>query len=96
MQFMVSVSLDPAKGSAPPPPELAKAEFDAVRGLYVGGILRQIWVRADRSGAIILAEADTAEAAAEAFATLPLVREGIMKAPEVTALEPYFGFAPGS
>jgi muconolactone delta-isomerase len=96
MQFMVSVSLDPAKGSASQPPGLAAAEFDAVRGLYMAGILRQIWVRADRSGAIILAEAASAEAAAKTFATLPLVREGIMQVPEVTPLEPYFGFAPSS
>lgn len=94
MQFMVTVSLDPEKAKGPPPKELSEAEFDAVRGLYMDGVLRQIWVREDKSGAIILAEADTAEAAAQAFAALPMVREGIMKAPEVVALVPYFGFAP--
>jgi hypothetical protein len=94
MQFMVSVNLDPEKGKDPIPPELSEAEFEAVRGLYMGGVLRQIWVRADMSGALIVAEAESAEAVTTAFAALPLVREGIMQPPEIVPLAPYFGFAP--
>lgn len=94
MQFMVTVSLDPTKAKGAPPKELSEAEFEAVRGLYMSGLLRQIWLRADRGGAIILAETDTTEAVAEAFATLPMVREGVLKTPEVVKLAPYFGFAP--
>lgn len=94
MQFMVTVRLDSTKAKDAPPKELSEAEFEAVRGLYMSGLLRQIWIRADKSGAIILAEADTIEAVAEAFSTLPMVREGVLKTPEVVELAPYFGFAP--
>jgi hypothetical protein len=94
MQFMVSVVLNPEKAKAPPPKELAEAEFEAIRGHYMDGLLRQIWLRADGSGGIILAEAESAETIAETFATLPMVRAGILQTPEVVALAPYWGFAP--
>ena len=42
MQFMVSVVLNPEKANAAPPKELAEAEFEAVRGHYTDGLLRQI------------------------------------------------------
>ncbi|RFU45467.1 muconolactone Delta-isomerase family protein [Paraburkholderia sp. DHOC27] len=94
MQFMVSINLNPEKAKAAPSKDLAEAEAQVVRGFYMDGLVRQIWVRADGSGAIILAEAESAEIAAKQLAELPLVREGILLAPEVVALAPYFGFAP--
>ena len=94
MQFMVSVVLNPEKANAAPPKELAEAEFEAVRGHYMNGVLRQIWLRADGSGGVILAEAESAEIVAETFATLPMVRAGVLQKPEVVALAPYWGFAP--
>jgi hypothetical protein len=94
MQFMVSVLLDPDKAKDPRPKALAEAEFETVRRLYMDGLLRQIWVRADGRGAVMLAEAESAEAVASAFSALPLVRQGILLPPEVVALAPYFGFAP--
>ena len=94
MQFMVSTHLNLEKAKSPLPKDLADAEFEAVRGFYMGGLIRQIWVHADGSGALMLAEADSAEDAARKFATLPLVREGILKTPQIVALAPYFGFAP--
>jgi muconolactone delta-isomerase len=94
MQFMVTVRLDPENAKAPPPKDLAEAESEVVRGLYMDGLIRQIWVHADSSGAVMIAEADSAEAAAEKFATLPLVREGILRTPEVVPLAPYWGFGP--
>jgi hypothetical protein len=94
MQFMVSVVLNAEKTDGPPPAELVEAEFEAVRRHYMDGVLRQIWLRADGSGGIILAEADSAEIVAETFGTLPMVRAGILKAPEIVPLAPYWGFAP--
>jgi hypothetical protein len=94
MQFMVSVVLNPEKANTAPPKELAEGEFEAVRGHYMDGLLRQIWLRADGSGGIILAEAESAEIVAETFATLPMVRAGVLQKPEVVALAPYWGFAP--
>jgi hypothetical protein len=93
MQFMVSVVLSPDK-DAPPPKELVEAEFEAIRGHYINGVLRQIWLRADGGGGIILAEADSAETVAEKFATLPMVRAGVLKTPDIVPLAPYWGFAP--
>ena len=94
MQFMVSVVLNPDKANVPPPKELVEAEFEAVRTHYVDGVLRQVWLRADGSGGIILAEAASAETVAETFAALPMVRAGVLKAPEIVPLAPYRGFAP--
>jgi hypothetical protein len=94
MQFMVSVVLNPDKANGPPPKELVEAEFEAVRGHYMKGVIRQIWLRADGSGGVILAEAESAEAVAEAFGALPMVRAGVLQKPEVVALAPYWGFAP--
>jgi hypothetical protein len=94
MQFMVSVVLNPGKAATPPPKELVEAEFEAIRGHYMNGMVRQIWLRADGSGGIILAEADTAETVEQTFAALPMVRAGVLAAPEIVPLAPYWGFAP--
>ena len=94
MQFLISVVLNPDKAGSPPAKELVEAEFEAVRGHYMNGVLRQIWLRADGSGGIMLAEADSAEAVNETFGTLPMVRAGVLAAPEVVPLAPYWGFAP--
>ena len=79
MQFMVSVVLNPDKANATSPKELVVAEFEAVRGHYMNGALRQIWLRADGSGGVILAEAESAETVAETFGALPMVRAGVLQ-----------------
>jgi hypothetical protein len=94
MQFMVTVVLNPEKANAAPPKELVEAEFEAVRGHYMDGFIRQIWLRADHSGGVILAEAESAEIVARTFGSLPMVRAGVLQKPEVVALAPYWGFAP--
>jgi hypothetical protein len=94
MQFLVSVVLNPEKADGPPPNELVEAEFEAVRRHYMDGVLRQVWLRADGSGGIILAEAESAEIVAETFGALPMVRAGILQAPDIVPLAPYWGFAP--
>jgi hypothetical protein len=94
MQFMVSVTVSPEKDRGSRPKELVEAEFEAVRGHYMDGLLRQIWVRADGGGAIILAEGESAEAVSAQFSALPMVRAGFLLAPDVVELAPYYGFAP--
>ena len=94
MQFVVSLVINPAKANVPPSRELIEAEFEAVRGHYMNGVLRQIWLRADGTGGVILAEADTAASVSKTFSTLPMVRAGVLKAPEIIPLVPYWGFAP--
>jgi len=94
MQFLVSVSLNSDKSKEPPPKDVAEAESEAVRGLYMEGLIRQIWVRADKRGGFMIVEAESAEVVATKFAMLPLVREGILETPEIVALAPYWGFAP--
>jgi hypothetical protein len=96
VQFIVTVVVSPDKSNAPPPKELVEAEFEAVRGHYVDGFIRQIWLRADHSGGVILAEAESAEIVAKTFGSLPMVRAGVLQKPEVVTLAPYWGFAPRS
>jgi hypothetical protein len=94
MQFLVTVVLNADKADGPPPQDLVNAEFEAVRGYYMDGVLRQVWLRADGSGGIMLVEAESAEIAAKTFSTLPMVVAGVLGAPEVVQLAPYWGFAP--
>ena len=94
MQFMALFSLNPEKAQTPPPAELSEAEFEAVRGLYMESLVRQIWVRNDGSGAFAIVEAASAGDATEKLGRLPMVRAGVLEAPVVVALSPYWGFAP--
>jgi hypothetical protein len=94
MQFLVTVVLNADRVDGPPPQDLVNAEFEAVRGRYMSGMLRQIWLRADGSGGVMLVEADSAEIAAETFSTFPMVVAGVLGPPEVVPLAPYWGFAP--
>jgi hypothetical protein len=94
MQFAVLFSLNPEKAQTPPPPELHQAEFEAVRGFYMDGLMRQIWLKSDGSGAVAIVEADSEGAAAEKLSELPMVRQGVLQTPVVVPLSPYPGFAP--
>src|ERR1700753_2568891 len=96
MQFAVLFSLAPEKAQTPPPEELREAEFETVRGFYMEGLMRQIWLQSDGSGAVAIVEADSAAAVAEKLAGLPMVRAGVLQSPLVVPLSPYWGFAPRS
>lgn len=96
MQSMVLFSLNPDKAQTPPAGELREAEFETVRGLYMEGLIRQIWLRTDGSGAFAIVEAASADAAAEKLGGLPMVRAGVLQAPVVVPMSPYWGFAPRS
>lgn len=65
MQLMVLFSLNPEKAQTPPPQELLEAEFEAVRGLYMESLIRQVWLRSDGSGAFAIVEAASVDDAAE-------------------------------
>jgi hypothetical protein len=96
MQFMVLFSLNPDKAQTPPAGELLEAEFDAVRGLYMDGLIRQVWLRSDGSGAVAIVEDASTDAAAAKLGALPMVRAGVLQAPAIMPLSPYWGFAPRS
>jgi uncharacterized protein YciI len=96
MQFAVLFNLNPAKAQTPPPAELREAEFETVRGFYMEGLMRQIWLKSDGSGAVAIVEADSADAAAQKLGELPMVRAGVLQTPVVVPLSPYWGFAPRS
>src|SRR5215813_4058140 len=57
MQFMILFTRDPDKLQTPMPTALREAEFEAVRGLYGQGVIRQIWLRSDVGGACAIVEA---------------------------------------
>jgi Muconolactone delta-isomerase len=53
--------------------------------LRAAGVLEQLYLKADRSGAVLILEAETAEDAERDLATLPLVARGVVSV-EMTAL----------
>jgi len=94
MQCMTLFSLHPDKGETPAPADLRETEFEMIRGLYTGGLVRQIRLRGDAGGACAIVEAASADEVAEKFSALPLIREGYLQPPMIVPLEPYSGFAP--
>ena len=53
--------------------------------LRAAGVLEQLYLKADRSGAVLILEAGSAEEADRQLATLPLVERGVVSV-EVTEL----------
>lgn len=96
MQLIASVTLNPEGPHTPPPADLQDAEFQAVRELYMDGLIRQIWFDADDSGSSMTVEVPSAEVVADQLGALPMVRGGYLTAPTVVALAPYWGFGPRS
>ena len=68
-----------------------KAEAARVWELYKRGQLREIYFRGDRSEAVLILECANVEEAESLLATLPLVKEGLIKF-ELIPLVPYPGF----
>jgi muconolactone delta-isomerase len=75
-------------------PELIAAEGQRVRELYSAGIVRSIWRRQDKPGAVLLLEASAEAEARNAVESLPLAQRGMLRFALVTALDPYPGFGP--
>jgi hypothetical protein len=63
------------------------AEGPRVAELRQAGVLEQFWLKADRTGAVLLLEVADADDARRQLATLPLVENGITSF-EVTELLP--------
>lgn len=74
--------------------ERIAAEGQRVRELYAAGVVRSIWRRKDKPGAVLLIEASSEAAAREAIESLPLAKLGMIGFPVVTELEPYPAFGP--
>ena len=95
MQF---ISLSRRRTAAFPPeaftPELTARETQRVRELYASGLLRQIWRRADTSGAAILWEAPSETEVRDALDTLPINQAGMLEILYLVPLAPYPGFGP--
>lgn len=70
---------------------LMKPEARRVWDLYVGGVVRSVWYRADKPGAVLLLEAATGEDAERAVASLPMVEAGLLDI-EIVPLSHYGGF----
>ncbi|OBI45407.1 hypothetical protein [Mycobacterium sp. E796] len=94
MQLIATVTLNPEGPQAAPPTDLREAEFQAARGLYMDGFIRQIWVYADGSGSSMIVEAPSAAVAADRLGALPMVSGGYLTPPTIVALAPYWGFGP--
>jgi hypothetical protein len=95
MQFL---SLSRRRTDAFPPeaftPERIAGEGQRVKELYIAGILRQVWKRADMGGAAILWEAASEVEVREACESLPLFKAGMLEIVALVPLEPYAGFGP--
>lgn len=70
-----------------PTPYLAD-EGRRVAELRDAGVLEQLWLRADRTGAVVLLEAADAGDARRHLATLPLVEHGISTVEVIELLPP--------
>jgi muconolactone delta-isomerase len=73
--------------------ELANAESRRVKELYAAGILRQIWLRGDVPGAVLLWEAASEAEVRTAIESLPIFKAGMLELLALTQLKPYPGFA---
>jgi muconolactone delta-isomerase len=69
-----------------------KAEDARTWELYLDGVIRELYFRADRHEAVLVLECPDMDAARAAPDSLPLVREGLITF-EIIPLAPYPGFA---
>ncbi|MEW5872734.1 MAG: muconolactone Delta-isomerase family protein [Chloroflexota bacterium] len=69
----------------------SQAEARRVWELYLAGVVREIYFRAERNEAVLVLECASAVEAQEILATLPLVMAGLIEF-EVIPLAPYPGF----
>jgi muconolactone delta-isomerase len=74
--------------------EFVEAEIQAARKLYMEGVVRQIWHRADVPGACLMLEAASQDEVETAIQTLPLIQKNMLEIVMILPLKPYAGFAP--
>ena len=78
MQYLALTSLDAVASSEIVSAGL-EAEHQRVRQLYGAGLLRHIWRREDRRGAVLIFEAATEAEVASYLESLPLAKVGAVK-----------------
>ncbi len=71
---------------------LGRQEAAKAWELYQAGVLRELYFRQDRPGAVLVLECTGLAAAEAALATLPMVQAGLI-AFDLIPLAPYPGFA---
>lgn len=91
MEFLAIANVGPA-ASVELVELLGEAEARRVWELYVGGVVRRVWCRGDRAGAVLLLECTTGAEARDAVGSLPMVEAGLLEV-EVIPLEAYDGLA---
>jgi muconolactone delta-isomerase len=94
MQFL---SMSRRRAEAFPPEaftQLSGQESQRVKELYAAGILRQIWLRGDLPGAVLLWEAATEDEVRAAIGSLPIFKAGMLELVALVPLKPYPGFGP--
>ena len=69
-----------------------KAEAARVWDLYLSGVLREIYFRADRHSAVLVLECASLEEARQVLDSLPLVQAGLIEF-DLIPLAPYPGFS---
>jgi len=75
-------------------PERLDAEAEAVRRLYMTGVVSQIWHRGDTGGACLLMQGSSGDQIRSALHSLPLFAAGMQEAVSIVPLLPYRGFGP--
>jgi muconolactone delta-isomerase len=91
MQFL---TLSRRKESVEAPgDELVEAEVQRARVLYAQGYMRQLWHRADGSGACVLWEVEDEARLWELLKSLPFFQAGMVEV-SVIPLRPWVGFGP--
>ena len=76
--------------------ELSGHEAQRVKELYAAGILRQIWMRGDVPGAVLLWEAASEDEVRAAIESLPIFKAGMLELVALVPLKPYPGFGPAA
>ena len=69
-------------------------EAQAVRALYAQGIVRAVWSREDKLGAVLLFEVNSLEQARATVDTFPLMQRGMLELEMLIPLRGYRGFGP--
>jgi muconolactone delta-isomerase len=96
MQFL---SMSRRRIDAFPPEAFAALSGDEslrVKELYAAGILRQIWLRGDQPGAVLLWEAASEDEVRAAIESLPIFKAGMLELIALAPLKPYPGFGPSA
>ncbi|MEW6339271.1 MAG: muconolactone Delta-isomerase family protein [Pseudomonadota bacterium] len=95
MQYLVVIPRAENAASVALRKQDVEAEAEFVRQLYVDGIVRQIWLRAE-GGACMISEADDEGRLQQLLSALPLVKSGYLAQPQISHLRAYSGFGPRS